>query len=99
MRTKMDKPQTTEDPVTCLLLYDGLNDAFIGSVETFGRPPVACYSKRMTLNILEENYNLTAKQARERYEYEYLQNNYGEATPTFLDDESPPYVSGEGASD
>ena len=95
----MSKPPATEDADKCLLIYDGLNDAFIGSIECYGKPPVACYSKRLTLKILEENYELTPKQARERYEYEYLQNNYGDATPAFLDDEfTIPDVSGEGDS-
>lgn len=90
---KMSEPETTEDANSCLLLYSGLNDAFIGNAETHGKAPVACYSKRSTLKILEEEYKLTPKQARERYEYEYLQSDYGDATPVFLDDEDAPTLS------
>ena len=41
----------TEAAESVLLLYSGLHDAFIGSVETYGRPPVACYSKVATLKV------------------------------------------------
>ena len=42
-------------------------------------------------NVME--YDLTDKQARDRYEFEYLLSNHGEATPCFLNDD-PPNVSG-----
>ena len=89
----MDIPETTENAEHCILLYSGLNDAYIGNVETFGKAPVACYSKIITLKILEDEFKLTPKQARERYEYEYLQNDYGEATPAFLDDADVPSLT------
>ena len=79
---------TTEEPESVLLLYSGLHDAFIGSVETYGRPPVACYSKSATLKVLQKDFGLSEKEAEERYEYEYLQSDFGEATPCFLDDVS-----------
>ena len=82
-----------EEPESVLLLYSGLQDAFIGSVETYGEPPVACYSKRMTIDILQKDYGLSEDDAYRRYEYEYLQSDYGEATPVFLDDESITNVS------
>ena len=84
----MIKPETNEDAESVLLLFAGLEDAFIGTVEQYGRPPVACYSKRITLDILVKNHRLTAKQAEEMYEYEYLQSDFKEATPVFLDDVS-----------
>jgi len=86
-------PEAYEEPENTLLLYSGLEDAFIGTVETYGRPPVACYSKQITIKILQENYNLTKKQACEKYEYEYLQTNFEDATPVFLDDETGTDVS------
>lgn len=89
----MSEPDTIEDAEYCLLLYSGLNDAFIGNVESFGKAPVACYSKKITLKILEKDFSLTPQQARERYEYEYLQSDYGDATPSFLDDEDVPSLS------
>ena len=84
---------TQEDGDTALLLYDGLQNAFIGSIERYGQPPIACYSKRMVIATLIEDYELTEKEARDRYEFEYLLSNHGEATPCFLNDD-PPNVSG-----
>tara|TARA_B100000965_G_C19219272_1_gene595132 strand:+ start:24 stop:296 length:273 start_codon:yes stop_codon:yes gene_type:complete len=75
-----------EEPESVLLLYSGLQDAFIGSVETYGKPPVACYSKKVTIEVLQKDYGLSEDEAYRRYEYEYLQSDYGEATPVFLDD-------------
>jgi len=83
------EPATTEDADSILLLYAGLEDAFIGTVEQYGRPPIACYSKRITISILEKEFRLSARHAQERYEFEYLQNNFEDATPCFLDDENP----------
>jgi hypothetical protein len=81
-------PDTAEDADSVLLLYSGLEDAFIGTVEQYGRPPIACYSKRITISILEKEFKLTQRQAQERYEFEYLQNDFDNATPCFLDDEN-----------
>ena len=86
-------PEAYEEPEKALLLYSGLQDAYIGAVETYGKPPVACYSKSLTIKALQENFRLSEAQARERYEYEYLQSDYGEATPMFLEDEAWPDVS------
>ena len=84
----MSKPETSEDADSVLLLFAGLEDAFIGTVEQYGKHPVACYSKRITLDTLIKNYRLSAKAAEEMYEYEYLQSDFEEATPVFLDDVS-----------
>tara|TARA_R100001594_G_scaffold74010_3_gene108589 strand:+ start:3922 stop:4212 length:291 start_codon:yes stop_codon:yes gene_type:complete len=93
----MSEPEKTiEDAESTLLLFSGLEDAFMGCVETYGKPPVACYSKLITIKTLIANYNISEKEARDKYEYEYLQSNFGEATPCFLDDEPPKEnVSGE----
>ena len=82
----MINPETKEDLDKPVLLFSGLEDAYIGTVEQYGRPPVACYSKQMTIDLLQKNYNLTKQQAYERYEYEDLQTNFWEGTPCFLDD-------------
>tara|TARA_R110002020_G_scaffold49759_3_gene141340 strand:+ start:662 stop:916 length:255 start_codon:yes stop_codon:yes gene_type:complete len=79
-------PDTHEDAESFLLLYSGLEDAFVGTVEQFGKPPIACYSKTITLKLLEKDFHLSPKKAQERFEFEYLQNNYEEATPCWLDD-------------
>ena len=85
-KTEVDD-KTTEDAESMLLLYSGLEDAFIGTVEQYGRPPIACYSKHITISILKKEFNLSTREAQERYEYEYLQNNFDIATPCFLDDD------------
>ncbi len=50
---------THEDGDTALLLYEGLQNAFIGSIERYGQPPIACYSKRLVIKVLKEGYDLT----------------------------------------
>mgnify|MGYP003143779635 CR=1 FL=1 len=82
----MKNPKTEEDADSVLLLFAGLEDAYIGSLEQYGNPPVACYSKTITLDVLMKKFNLTKPQAIEMYEYEYLQSNFGDATPAFLED-------------
>tara|TARA_R100000742_G_C4277774_1_gene99926 strand:- start:399 stop:671 length:273 start_codon:yes stop_codon:yes gene_type:complete len=82
-----DESKTYEEPESVLLLFSGLEEAFIGSAESFGNPPVACYSKRLTIQVLQDNFELTEEQARKKYEYEYLKTSFGEGTPVFLDDE------------
>ena len=86
MPKKQNNTETTEDDNTMLLLYSGLEDAFVGTVEQYGRAPIACYSKSITLELLQKNFQLTKQQAIERYEFEYLQNNFDEGTPCWLDD-------------
>tara|TARA_R110002051_G_scaffold242269_1_gene302599 strand:- start:2057 stop:2332 length:276 start_codon:yes stop_codon:yes gene_type:complete len=86
-KKKVETESNTEDAESMLLLYSGLEDAFIGTVEQYGRPPIACYSKQLTISILEKDFNLSTREAQERYEYEYLQNNFDISTPCFLDDD------------
>ena len=75
-----------EDNSDGLLKYPEIEKAFIGPVERHGRAPVACYSKRDTLDIIQKNFRQTAVQAMETYEFSVLQLDHGEATPVFLDD-------------
>tara|TARA_S200002703_G_C3800992_1_gene247547 strand:- start:2315 stop:2581 length:267 start_codon:yes stop_codon:yes gene_type:complete len=78
--------KTEEDAESTLLLYSGLEDAFIGTVDRYNNPPIACYSKEMTISLLKKQFNLSTKEANDRLEYEYLLNNFGDATPCFLED-------------
>lgn len=78
--------QTSEDPESYLLVYEGLEKAFIGIAEGFGRVPVACYSKKKTIKILQEDLKINQRKAYQHYEYDYLRSDFGEATPVFLDD-------------
>ena len=54
----MINPETKEDLDKPVLLFSGLEDAYIGTVEQYGRPPVACYSKQMTIDLLQKNITL-----------------------------------------
>ena len=44
----MINPETKEDLDKPVLLFRGLEDAYIGTVEQDGRPTGACYSKQLT---------------------------------------------------
>jgi len=78
--------KTSEDPESYLLVYEGLESAFIGVAEGFGRVPVACYSKKKTIKILQDTLKIDQRKAYQHYEYDYLRSDFGEATPLFLDD-------------
>ena len=80
--------KTEENPDNGLLTYSGLQKAFVGVVESYGKAPVACYSKKKTISILVRNKNFSKKEAYDLYEYTYLQSDFGEGTPVFLDDEN-----------
>ncbi len=82
-----DKIKTYEEPDQVLMLFAGLEDAFIGQAEMCGKPPVACYSKAITVEVLQKKYDISKKEAQKKLEYEYLQTSFGDATPVFLDDE------------
>ena len=79
---------TQENPDNCLLTIKSLRDAFIGVAEGYGRVPVACYSKKKTIDIIQKNTQISKKEAYDLYEYTYLQSDFGEGTPVFLDDEN-----------
>lgn len=75
-----------EDYSDGLLKYPKLERAYIGPVERYGKPPIACYSKKDTLDLLQKNLRLSASQALDAYEFDLLRLDHGEATPVFLDD-------------
>lgn len=75
-----------EDYTDGLLKYPELERAFIGPVERRGKPLIACYSKRDTLDILRKTFRMTSDEAHETYEFRILQIDHGDATPVFLDD-------------
>ena len=78
--------ETYEEADYSLLMFAGLEDAFIGEAKVYGSPPVACYSKRISLQVLQDNYDLSKKDAWRKLHYEYMQTSFGDATPVFLDD-------------
>ena len=75
----------TEDPETGLLGYPELKDALLGAVEQRGNPPVACYSKKATIRLVQKTQRMTERQAIEAFEFSIMPLDYGEATPVFLD--------------
>tara|TARA_R100001591_G_scaffold88585_1_gene94663 strand:+ start:6743 stop:7006 length:264 start_codon:yes stop_codon:yes gene_type:complete len=79
---------TQENPDNCLLTIKSLQDAFIGVAESYGRVPVACYSKKKTIDIIQKKNQTSKKEAYSIYEYKYLLKDLGEASPVFLDDEN-----------
>ena len=82
-----------ENPDNYLLTLKSLHDAFVGVIESFGKAPVACYSKKKTIEILQKKDQISKKDAYAKYEYVYLQKNLGEGSPVFLDDDNDYDVS------
>lgn len=66
-----------------MLFADGFDDALIGIVEQFGRPPVALYSYDMCITILMERDGMEEEEAIEYLEYNTLGAYVGENTPAF----------------
>jgi len=59
-------------------LLEGYDEAIIGTVEMFGRPPVVCYDKRLLMDLLIEN----GEDGRE--DIEHLLSAADEDAPVFL---------------
>jgi hypothetical protein len=66
-----------------LILADGYEDALIGYVEQFGRPPIALYDKNRCIEILTERDQMTHAEAVEFFEFNTLGAWVGEETPAF----------------
>jgi hypothetical protein len=67
-----------------ILLADGMEDAFMGVVETFGQKPRACYNSNKCVSILQERDGMTTEEAVEYYEYNIIGSYVGEYTPAFM---------------
>jgi hypothetical protein len=66
-----------------LLLADGLDAAFVGIVERFGQPPIACYDYDLVIQIFTEE-GMTEEDALEHFQYNVIGGWVGDLTPCFL---------------
>lgn len=66
-----------------MLFADGFDDALIGIVEQFGRPPVALYSYDMCITVLMERDSMEEEEAIEFFDYNVIGAYMGENTPSF----------------
>lgn len=66
-----------------ILCCDGYDEAIIGYLEQFGRPPIALYDKEAMLMIMVERDEMTYEDAIEHFEYNIIGGWVGEYTPAF----------------
>ena len=69
-----------------MLMADGLDDAIIGEVSSFGREGTILYSVQKIINILVERDEMTPDEALDFYCYNIAGSYNGPGMPTFLDD-------------
>ena len=67
-----------------VLLADGIDDAFIGMTEVFGRPPLATYDRDKCIKILTERDGMTEDDAIDYFNYNVTGSWVGEETPAFI---------------
>jgi hypothetical protein len=72
----------TDEEMLCID-GDGYDDAIIGYVEQFGRPPIALYDKELLLAIMVEREGMAYEDAIEHYEYNIFGSWVGDYTPAF----------------
>lgn len=65
------------------LLANGLGAAFVGIVERFGQPPIACYDYDRVIQLFTEE-GMTEEDAIEHFEYNVIGAWVGERTPCYL---------------
>jgi hypothetical protein len=68
-----------------LLMFDGMNDAVIGTTERDGETLV-CYSLKKMTNILMTKDGMTEEEALEFLDYNTLGAYVGKQTPICVDD-------------
>lgn len=66
-----------------ILYMDGYEDCFIGYIERFAHPHLACYDKDKVIAKLEKD-GMTLDEAVEFYEFNQVGAWMGEYTPCFL---------------
>jgi hypothetical protein len=69
-----------------MLTADGLDDAIVGEVSSFGRGGTILYSVQKIIDILVERDGMTPEVAYEYYEFNIAGSYLGEGMPTFLND-------------
>lgn len=65
-----------------ILLLDGFDDAFVGLVDKFGSPAIACYDFEKVLQVLTKDMSLD--DAFEYFHYNILGSYVGDLTPCFI---------------
>ena len=71
-----------DDYDTNILVLDGFDEALVGIVEMYGRPPIACYDMDIVFSILTKDMSL--EEAAEHFEYNIIGSYVGEYTPCFI---------------
>ena len=65
-----------------VILYDGMEDALIGYVEQFGRPPIALYDRQKCIEVLARD-KMTYEEAEEYFAFNTIGGYVGTSTPAF----------------
>lgn len=66
------------------IILDGLDDAFVGVVESAGERPVALYDQRKILEILVNEDGMKYDQAVDHFYYNIYGQKVGAGSPRFL---------------
>lgn len=66
-----------------MLFADGFEEALIGTVQVFGKPPLALYDYRKCVEILMKRDGMSEDESEEYLEYNTLGAYVGESTPAF----------------
>jgi len=69
-----------------MLTADGLDEAIIGEVSSYGRDETILYSVQKIIDILIERDGMTPDEALEFYDFNIAGSYLGEGMPTFLND-------------
>jgi len=69
-----------------MLIADGLDEAIIGQVSSFGREDILLYSVKKIIDILVERDGMSPDEALEFYDFNIAGAYLGEGMPAFLDD-------------
>jgi len=68
---------------TTILVADGFDDALVGIVEQFGRPPIAAYDYNLCIRLLMAQ-DMDETEAIEYFEHNVIGAYVGESTPAFI---------------
>jgi hypothetical protein len=67
-----------------LLFADGFDDALLGLIQQFTKPPAACYDYRACVRVLMRRDGMLEEDAEEFMEFNVVGAWVGDATPYFL---------------
>jgi len=69
-----------------MLKANGLDDAIVGEVSSFGRDATILYSVKKIIDILVERDGMSPDEALEFYDFNIAGAYLGDGMPTFLND-------------